>query len=441
MNFYLLFFNFHLFSSSSFYIIKVELYDPKVITKQKIKAMLKTNLIDLIEDEYTRFPDDKEMQTQFNLQKPQFEARRNELFDKIDNEPDNIKLVKTFFANTEVIDELRSSSGLNTDILSTRHGITLETLEIYYKFAKFNYECGMYNEAEEMLGNFLSVVQPGQSSSVLAARWGRLACRILTAKWDLAAQDLAAIKEAIDVRNVTAVDQLKQRAWLLHWALFVHINQRDGVDALADFFSEKVYLQTVENLCPWLLRYYAAFVVLSPSRRRVLLRDVLNEVQNMAYLYSDPMTQFLSVVFTEFDFNEAQKKLIECQSLMKTDFFLQIYSEKFMYEARLLICEVYCTINRRVDLNMLSEQLHLSVEEAERWMVEIVVNATTGVTVDAKIDSASKQALIAPPSQATYQTIIDKTKELTGRSNLLVNSFGILLNDQGSFIKAKLASN
>lgn len=434
------FFDPHMVSPLLDYLREVELYDPKIITKQKIKAMLKTNLIDLIEDEYNRYPDDEEMQTQFNLQKPQLESRRNELFEKIDNEPDDVKLVTLFFSKTENIDELRSSSTLNTDILTVKHGITLETLETYYKYAKFKYECGIYQEVEEMLGNFLSVVQPGQSSSLLPARWGRLACRILQAKWDLAAQDLAVIKEAIDVRNVTAVDQLKQRAWLLHWALFVLVNQREGVDALADFFSEKVYLQTVENLCPWLLRYYAAFIVLSPSRRRMLLRDVLNEVQNMSYLYSDPMTQFLSVIFTEFDFTKAQTKLIECQSLMKNDFFLQIYAEKFMYEARLLICEVYCSINSHVDLVMLSEQLHLNVEETERWMVEIVVNTTTGFTVDAKIDSAGKQAIIAPPTQATYQTIIDKTKELTGRTHMLVNNMGLLLNDQGGFIKAKLAS-
>lgn len=401
---------------------------------------MKTNLIDLIEDEYNRFPDDAEMQTEFNLQKSKLESSREELFNKIDNEPDDVKLVAAFFAKSEVIEELRSSSSFNTDALYNIHGISLEALETYYRFSKFKYECGIYNDAEDMLGNFLSVVQPGQSSSVLGARWGRLACRILSAKWDLAAQDLAAIKEAIDIRNVTAVDQLKQRAWLLHWALFVHINQRDGVDNLADFFSEKSYLQTVENLCPWLLRYYAAFVVLSPSRRRVLLRDVLAEIQNMAYLYSDPMTQFLSLIFTEFDFNEAQKKLAECQLLMKNDFFLQIYSEKFMYEARLLICEVYCTINRRVDLVMLSEQLHMSVEEAERWMVEIVVNATTGITVDAKIDSAGKQALIAPPNRAAYQSIVEKTRELTSRTGGLVGNLGTLLHEQNGFIKARLAS-
>ena len=57
-----------------------------------------------------------------------------------------------------------------------------------------------------------------------------------------------------------------------------------------------------------------------------------------------------------------------------------------------MICEMYCTINRRVDLTMLSEKLQLNEEESERWMVDMVRNSAPGsTTVDAKIDSSAKQ--------------------------------------------------
>jgi len=181
---------------------------------------------------------------------------------------------------------------------------------------------------------------------VLGALWGRLACRIVQAKWDLSLTDLEKVKEAIEGRHIAPTDQLRQRAWLLHWGLLVYINQREGADALTDFFSERAYLQTLENLCPWLLRYYTAFVVLSKSKRRTMLRDLLQEIQSMEYQYSDPITEFLASLFKLFDFDEAQVKLMECQELIKNDFFLQIYAESFMKEARLLICEMYCSINR-----------------------------------------------------------------------------------------------
>ena len=48
-----------------------------------------------------------------------------------------------------------------------------------------------------------------------------------------------------------------------------------------------------------------------------------------------------------------------CQDLVKSDFFLQIYAEKFMHEARVMICEMHCTINRRVDLVMLAQKLQV----------------------------------------------------------------------------------
>ncbi len=389
----------------------------------------------MFEEEYSRFPDDAEMQREFESQKPILESRREELFNKIDNEPDDVKIVSGFFSNSDLVEELRSSANLTIDHISSSHGVTPEALDSYYKFSKFKYECGMYNDAEEMLGNYLSVNQ-SQISCILSARWGRLACRILGAKWDLASQDLAAIKDAIDIRNVTPSDLLRQRAWLLHWALFVHINQRDGVDALVDFFSEKVYLQTLENLCPWLLRYYTAFVVLSPSRRRTILRDIVLEIQSMAYQYSDPMTQFLTALYIDFDFIETHKKLLECQALMKNDFFLQIYTEKFMHEARMLLFEVYCTINSRLDLTTLSNQLDMSSDEVERWIVEIVVSSSGGTNLDAKIDSVAKEALISPPNRAAYQQIIDRTKDITIRSAALINNMAGLLQDQAGFIHA-----
>ena len=79
---------------------------------------------------------------------------------------------------------------------------------------------------------------------------------------------------------------------------------------------------------------------------------------------------------------------------------MQIYADKFMHEARVMICEMYCTINRRVDLQMLAQKLQLTDEEAERWMVDMVRSASnTATTADAKIDSSAKQVkkYLPPP--------------------------------------------
>ena len=111
------------------------LYDAKVITKEKIKTLNKTNLIDVIEDEYTKYPDDAELQKEFNAQKVALDQRRNAVFDQIDNEPEVVKKVSEFFANTELVEQLKSTSAANFTIeqLSVNHGITADALEKYYK--------------------------------------------------------------------------------------------------------------------------------------------------------------------------------------------------------------------------------------------------------------------------------------------------------------------
>eukprot|EP01038_Epipyxis_sp_PR26KG_P006043 gene6043-8320_t len=430
------FLDIHLVSPLLDFLREIEIYDPKLITKEKIRSVERTNMTELVEDEYERFPNDKEFQAEYAVRQPVLKKRRDEIFDIIDHEPEVVKKITEFFEDKATVSELKASTNLNVEYLSANHGITSEGLEAYYKFTKFKYECGMYIDAEEMLGNYLSVSQP-HNSSYLGALWGRLACRILQTKWAEAITDLKEVKEAIDIRNISPIDQLRQRAWLMHWSLFVFWNHREGVELLADFFSEKAYLQTLENLCPWLLRYYTAAVILSPNRRTTILKDILSEISSMSYQYSDPITSFLESLFDQFDFDAAQIKLQECRELVQNDFFLQFSADKFMHEARMLICEMYCTIHRKVDLTMLAEKLHLTDEEAEKWMVNLVRGSAAGPRLDATIDSSGKQVIISPPIKSTHKQIVESTRELSTRSGILSSNLENLIEDQGAYIRNK----
>jgi translation initiation factor 3 subunit E len=396
-------------------------------------------MTELIEDEYEKFPNDAEFQAEYSARKQDLESRKNAIFEFLDNEAEYFKVVVDFFGDAALISDLKAKSNFTIEHVATLQeypGINAEVLENYYKFGKFRYECGMYVEAEIILSHYLSIVQP-HTASYVSALWGRLACRILLGAWPDSLADMSAVKEAIEIRSISPVDQLRQRAWLMHWALFVMLNQRDGFDLLADFFSEKSYLQTMENLCPWLLRYYTVAVVLSPAKRRTNLHSLLSEISSMSYLYSDPITQFLDSLFDQFDFDSAQVKLVECQSLVKNDYFLQIFADRFVREARMLICEMYCTINRKVDLRMLSEKLQLTDEDAERWMVDMVRGSSGGPTLNAKIDSAGKQVIMAPPSKSVYKQVIESTKELTARTATLGANLELLVKEQAVYIKNK----
>ena len=172
-----------------------------------------TNLIDVIEDEYTRYPENIQLQAEYAIQKNILDDRKNAVFDKLDNPPDVVVKVSEFFANSDLVEQMQQlkASASNLVEFLANNGLTSEALEKYYKFAKFKFECGVYEEADSMLGNYLSAVQNLQSSSAVNAHWGQLACRILLARWEASLQGLNSVKEVIDGRNIAPMDQLRQK--------------------------------------------------------------------------------------------------------------------------------------------------------------------------------------------------------------------------------------
>lgn len=427
------YFDVHMVGPLLDYLRETGSYDLRTVTAEKIRAVSSTNMVELIEDEYEKMADDPEFSAEYAARRAQLQARKEAVFAQIDHEPEPVQRVGAFFAQEETVAALKASNELTLDSLASQHGISGADLEAYVRAGKFKYECGMYRDAEETLSNYLGVGQPLRGPPV-GALWGRLACRIVQANWEGAREDLKALRAAIETKGAPAADQLKQRAWLMHWALFVLLNQRDGMDLLADLLTDKAYMAAVENLCPWMVRYLAVAAVLSP-RRRSLIRDALHEISISAYAYSDPVTQLLESLFDNFDFAAAQQRLRDCRVLLRGDFFLCVFADKFVDEARTLLCELYCTINRRVDLSLLGLKLELGEEEAERWMVGVVRNASAGAAVDARIDSAGRQVVMSSPSKSAHQQVAEKTRDLTVRCALLGSNMEALLRDQAVYLQ------
>jgi hypothetical protein len=67
---------------------------------------------------------------------------------------------------------------------------------------------------------------------------------------------------------------------------------------------------------------------------------------------------------------------------------------------------------------MLAEKLNMGTEEAERWIVNLIRNAS----LDAKIDSQKGIVVMGSQALSPYQTIIEKTKNLFNRTQLLAQS-------------------
>lgn len=77
------------------------------------------------------------------------------------------------------------------------------------------------------------------SERVLSALWGKLAAEILMQQWETALDDLTKLKEIIDANTFAPIlQQLQQRVWLMHWALFVFFEHENGRNAIIDLFFQ-----------------------------------------------------------------------------------------------------------------------------------------------------------------------------------------------------------
>uniref|UniRef100_A0A1A8BU36 Eukaryotic translation initiation factor 3 subunit E n=1 Tax=Nothobranchius kadleci TaxID=1051664 RepID=A0A1A8BU36_NOTKA len=220
-------------------------------------------------------------------------------------------------------------------------------------------------------------------------------------------------------RSVSSpLQSLQQRTWLIHWSLFVFFNHPKGRDNIIDLFLyQPQYLNAIQTMCPHILRYLTTAVITNKDvrKRRQVLKDLVKVIQQESYTYKDPITEFVECLYVNFDFDSAQKKLRECESVLVNDFFLVACLEDFIENARLFIFETFCRIHQCISISMLADKLNMTPEEAERWIVNLIRNAR----LDAKIDSKLGHVVMGNNAVSPYQQVIEKTKSLSFRSQML----------------------
>lgn len=358
--------------------------------------------------------------------------------------------------------------------------VTPEVVETYRKLAKYQFDCGDYQASRDMLVNYISLFasppapanteedddllasgaaptttqqsdkEVGNPSiyylttvtpSTLEVLWGRLSCEILLEEWEAAGVALEAVKNAIELlvssNQMTALKALQQRTWLLHWSLFVYWNDsaKGGLEHLVELFHTERYKQAITTNAPHLLRYLTAAVLLckrrvtkkaaagSNSEARRLMKNLTSVMQDCEY--TDPIVEFVNCLCVKFDFDLAQTKLAECESVLATDFFLCRQTALFMEEARVFVFENYCRIHNKIDLSALGAKLAMDQDQAERWIVDLIRNAD----LDAKIDSENKCVVMGTSAQSIYEQVMERTRDLNVRSATLAQNLNNLLNE------------
>ncbi|CAK7199843.1 eukaryotic translation initiation factor 3 subunit E [Sporothrix eucalyptigena] len=374
------------------------------ITKAKYELLKKTNMTDYVANLYCEIE---------NLDQPpaEFAEQRKKVLAKLEQFEAETTKLRDLLADEDVVGNLRSDKVANLEFLKKEHDVTIEMVDALYDFGNFQYSCGNYGGAADLLYQFR--VLSTDNDKVASATWGKLASEILTANWESALEEITKVKEMIDTKLFNnPLAQLQQRTWLLHWALFPLFNFEGARDPILELLFSPNYINTIQTSCPWVLRYVAASVISGRGRFRNAglqqkqLKDIVRVIKQEAYEYTDPVTDFVRALFLDFDFEEAQRQLPRAEEVLRADFFLANTADAFVDAARHLFFESYCKIHARIDLKRVSEQLGLNVDDGEKW----IVNLIRDTRLDAKIDFKEGTVIMNHPNSSVYQQVIERTK-------------------------------
>ncbi|TFK60523.1 eukaryotic translation initiation factor 3, subunit 6 [Pluteus cervinus] len=422
-------------------LVETGLFPIEEVSAAQYELAKGTNMVDYAVSLFQQIHPDEEVPAEYDDKRQSAVSRHEKL-------QQEAQAVLDVIENPDVAQALRQDKLQNLAYLKDNYNLTLEQITALYNFGQFQYSYGNYSGAADYLYHFR--VLSTDNDLNISAHWGKLACDILTGKWEIALEELNSLREAIDSRPHSALlsaaaasanapipvpepalAQLHSRTWLVHWSLFIYFNHPQGRTLLLETFLTPSYLNTIQTSCPWALRYLAAAAILSrkassatsnpqapiSSRVRNAIREVVKVIQMEEYQYSDPMTSFLKELYIEFDFEGAQRELKRAEKVVSDDFFLGEYHDEFLDNARYLISEAYCRIHQTIDIGDLSERLNLSKDEGEKWIVNLIRETRMGA--DAKIDLEKNVIHINRPPQPIYQTVIEKTRGLALRSQAL----------------------
>jgi translation initiation factor 3 subunit E len=169
---------------------------------------------------------------------------------------------------TAQLAELRKNGLFRTEYMREVFGVQEEHVAALLRAAKFRYDVGLYRGGLAYLDLYEELCFPKSDDVPIDIFWGKFAAAMMDEDpmWEKADDERMAIADAIRRRPIADIQRLQQRAWLLHWSLFILANYPKRREALIEFFMLEENLNTITLTCPWLLRYVIAAVL--PHRKK-----------------------------------------------------------------------------------------------------------------------------------------------------------------------------
>jgi translation initiation factor 3 subunit E len=388
---------------------EIGIYKKEDITRAEIELLSKTNMVNFAVEQYALIGEEA----------PEFwNQRREEVLEQLTESRDRVLRLLEILEDDEKVKKISSFKTIGE--LCADFELDVEVIDGLVQYAKLQFDCGDYLLSGELLKHFRSMPQDPErpmTQKHVSCSWGSLASALLNREFEEAAEVIFKLDEFLENSKMSKREVLLQKTWLLHWTLFAIFSPEKVEPKLLDFFLNEKSLSIISISCPWLFRYVGACLILQ-KRLKQIVKDTVWIIHHEANSYSDPITRFLLALYTDMDFDEAQRELQQCAKVCKGDYFLTQHWGEFMENARLLIFETYCRIHQCINIRMIASKLNMEVEEAELWIVKLIQNAK----LDARIDSEKGRVVMSKAPPSVYQQVIEKTKNLAFRSTMLISN-------------------
>ncbi|KAJ2990974.1 Eukaryotic translation initiation factor 3 subunit E [Globomyces sp. JEL0801] len=369
------------------------------VLKQKLEVLKTTHLLELRNQVHKQLnskdlPNLKELQKELSSKKKDWDIK----FEKISK----------FIQNPNTLQQIKQNP------IAFKQSIDPSILTDLYDYALFQYSVGEYKVTSEALYHYR--ILSNDTKQIFSSLWGKIASEILLKNWDVAFEDLYILKDLLDSSSEDQKVLVHNRSWLLHWSLVIFFNHPKGKDAFLDLCLLPNYLNAIQTVCPWILRYVTAAMIMSSKKYRYQLKDLIVILSQEIHQYCDPLINLIQSLAINFDFNEAIKNLKDCVEFVKKDYYLVKDSEPLLESCRVYFFEHYCRIHQTVTLDNLAKLLILPSKNMESW----VNKAVQETRLEVRISKGSVERVFT--SHTVFRQIQDKTKPLNQKSQQIINA-------------------
>eukprot|EP00056_Hartaetosiga_gracilis_P017743 m.8303 g.8303 ORF g.8303 m.8303 type:complete len:453 (-) comp6073_c0_seq1:41-1399(-) len=396
-------------------------YNKETVLRAKLQVVNKTALFSTIKETHEALGEDVPQDVYDREDAMQEETTALE---------DSVMAVFDFLTSEEVVETMKDKLSKPSAMIETLKplGFNPSYVDVMRTSGKLYYDTGNYEAAGEMLKNFRAFTTDIKES--INALWGLLACSILNQEDDFesAKQNIQLLTTNFDgplISELSSLELLQQRAWLLHWSLYVFFfasNKRDSYQELLKMFLfDNAYINTINTLCPHLYRYLGVAALLL-GREKVGEKNGMFEfvrlLRRKSVTYTDPIIDLITALSIDFDFDAAFESLENAIAVIDSDFFLNSIKEEFANSARESIFEMYCRVHSSVSLDFIAEKLQLSDLDAEIW----IVNLIRKTDIRASINLEKRLVEIKHYTQSAHKQVLDKTRWLNFKTRMVADT-------------------